>query len=146
MTASEIGNNKLVKQVLRLVHFLVAFGFYQSTEDIMKLLEPLMSLIDGRNDKPYPVIPPGKEGDEVLKNFRQHERYTPSQETQAVTDAKCQALEVLDLFFNFIFNVRLEKFMNAFKLTHTAANRPNMPHPELAPMLYETFDLANQHG
>ncbi|CAC5372100.1 unnamed protein product [Mytilus coruscus] len=146
MTASEIGNNKLVKQVLRLVHFLVAFGFYQSTEDIMTLLEPMMGLIDGRNDKPYPVIPPGKEGDEVLKNFRQHERYHPSQETQAVVDAKCQALEVLDLFFNFIFNVRLEKFMNCFKLTHTAANRPNLPHPELAPMLYETYDLSNQHG
>ncbi|CAG2225799.1 unnamed protein product [Mytilus edulis] len=146
MTASEIGNNKLVKQVLRLVHFLVAFGFYQSTEDIMTLLEPMMGLIDGRNDKPYPVIPPGKEGEEVLKNFRQHERYHPSQETQAVVDAKCQALEVLDLFFNFIFNVRLEKFMNTFKLTHTAANRPNLPHPELAPMLYETYDLSNQHG
>ncbi|XP_076096104.1 inositol 1,4,5-trisphosphate-gated calcium channel ITPR3-like isoform X9 [Mytilus galloprovincialis] len=146
MTASEIGNNKLVKQVLRLVHFLVAFGFYQSTEDIMTLLEPMMGLIDGRNDKPYPVIPPGKEGEEVLKNFRLNERYHPSQETQAVVDAKCQALEVLDLFFNFIFNVRLEKFMNTFKLTHTAANRPNLPHPELAPMLYETYDLSNQHG
>ena len=47
---------------------------------------------------------------------------------------------LLDIFFF------LQKFMNAFKLTHTAANRPNMPHPELAPMLYETFDLANQHG
>jgi hypothetical protein len=46
---------------------------------------------------------------------------------------------LLDIFFF------LQKFMNAFKLTHTAANRPNMPHPELAPMLYETFDLANQH-
>jgi hypothetical protein len=30
--------------VLRLVHFLVAFGFYQSTEDIMKLLEPSPSV------------------------------------------------------------------------------------------------------
>lgn len=32
----------------------------------------------------------GKEGEEVLKNFRLNERYHPSQETQAVVDAKCQ--------------------------------------------------------
>ena len=41
-------------QVLRLVHYLVLFGFYDKSEDIKKLLEPLMSLLDGRNDKPYP--------------------------------------------------------------------------------------------
>jgi len=41
-------------QVLRLVHYLVLFGFYDKSEDIKLLLEPLMSLLDGRNDKPYP--------------------------------------------------------------------------------------------
>ena len=41
-------------QVLRLVHYLVLFGFYDKSEDIKQLLEPLMSLLDGRNDKPYP--------------------------------------------------------------------------------------------
>ena len=45
-----------VLQVLRLVHYLVSFGFYYKVEDIKKLLEPLMSLLDGRNDKPYPNI------------------------------------------------------------------------------------------
>lgn len=43
-------------QVLRLVHYLVSFGFYYKTEDIAALLEPLMGLLDGRNDKPYPDI------------------------------------------------------------------------------------------
>jgi inositol 1,4,5-triphosphate receptor type 1 len=38
------------------VHYLVSFGFYYKPEDIKKLLEPLMSLIDGRNDKPYPNV------------------------------------------------------------------------------------------
>lgn len=35
---------------------LVSFGFYYKPDDIKKLLEPLMSLIDGRNDKPYPNV------------------------------------------------------------------------------------------
>ncbi len=54
MTASLIGHNMLVEQVLRLVHYLVKFGYYGDIEDIKRLLIPLLSLLDGRNDKPYP--------------------------------------------------------------------------------------------
>ncbi|KAK3094787.1 hypothetical protein FSP39_006217 [Pinctada imbricata] len=146
MTASEIGNNMLVRQVLRLVQYLVSFGFYYKQEDIKRLLEPLMSLIDGRNDKPYPNVPVGKEGEEVLKHFQSVERYQKSVETKAVVDAKCQALETLNLFFNFIFNLRMEKFMNVFKVTHTQANRPQMPPVELGALLYEEFDLSKNLG
>ncbi|XP_033761182.1 inositol 1,4,5-trisphosphate receptor type 3-like isoform X6 [Pecten maximus] len=145
MTASEIGNNMLVKQVLRLVHYLVSFGFYYKSEDIKKLMGPLMSLIDGRNDKPYPNVI-GKEGEEVMKHFNHVGRYERSPETQAVVDAKCQALGVLNLFFNFIFNLRLEKFMNLFKDTHTQANQTSVPAPELGALLYETFDLSKNLG
>nr|XP_022345635.1 inositol 1,4,5-trisphosphate receptor type 3-like isoform X6 [Crassostrea virginica] len=145
MTASNIGNNMLVKQVLRLVHYLVSFGFYYKPEDIKKLLEPLMSLIDGRNDKPYPNVT-GKDAEDVLRVFRAKERFQRSTETTAVVMAKCQALEVLNLFFNYIFNLRLEKFMNMFKVTHTQANTPQMPPPELGPLLYEAFDLSQHQG
>lgn len=48
--------SSFLHQVLRLVDHLVSFGFYYKPEDIKKLLEPLMSLIDGRNDKPYPNV------------------------------------------------------------------------------------------
>ncbi|XP_033730119.1 LOW QUALITY PROTEIN: inositol 1,4,5-trisphosphate receptor type 2-like [Pecten maximus] len=148
MTASEIGNNMLVKQVIRLVHYLVSFGFYYKIDDIKKLLEPLMSLLDGRNDKPYPNIS-GKDGEEILKHFRKVGRYERSQETKAIVDAKCQALEVLDLFFDFILNQRLEKFINTFKVTHTEMNAPSgfFGHKtELAPMLYSDYDPLKQHG
>ncbi len=57
MTASLIGHNMLVEQVLRLVHYLVKFGYYGDIEDIKRLLIPLLSLLDGRNDKPYPNKP-----------------------------------------------------------------------------------------
>ena len=44
----------LVSQVLRLVHCLVSFGYYGDMEDMKQLLVPLLSLLDGRNDKLYP--------------------------------------------------------------------------------------------
>lgn len=145
MTASNIGNNMLVEQVLRLVEYLVSFGFYYKPEDIKKLLEPLMSLIDGRNDKPYPNVTE-KDDQDILRVFRTKERFERSTETTAVVGAKCQALQVLNLFFNYIFNLRLEKFMNMFKVTHTSANNPAMPPPELGPLLYEAFDLSVHQG
>jgi len=44
----------VVEQVLRLVHYLVKYGYYGNTEDIKHLLGPLLDLLDGTNDKPYP--------------------------------------------------------------------------------------------
>ncbi|XP_067668084.1 inositol 1,4,5-trisphosphate-gated calcium channel ITPR2-like [Haliotis asinina] len=145
MTASEVGNNLLVEQVLCLVHFLVKYGFYHKSADIEKLLVPLMSLLDGRNDKPYPNMR-GKEAEEVLKYFKKIERFKRSPETKAIVDAKIQALEVLNLFFNFIFNLRMEKFMNMFKVTHQQSVHPSMPQPELWPLLNESFQLEGNHS
>ncbi|KAK6195687.1 hypothetical protein SNE40_001061 [Patella caerulea] len=145
MTASEIGNNMLVQQVLRLVYYLVMYGFYNQTDDIRKLLSPLISLLDGRNDKPYPNIK-GQEVKEVLKYFHEVARYQKSPETKAIVDAKLQALDVLNLFFNFIFNLRMEKLMVLFKNTHDQASKPNMSPPELGLLLFETFDIENNYS
>ncbi|ESO83880.1 hypothetical protein LOTGIDRAFT_236387 [Lottia gigantea] len=144
MTASEIGNNMFVKQVLRLVYYLVVYGFYYQTEDIRELLAPLMSLLDGRNDKPYPNVS-GTKNSEVLKYFNQVARYQKSPETKAIVDAKLQALEVMDLFFNFIFNLRMERLMLSFKTTNDQASKPNMT-PELGVLLFETFELETHSG
>ena len=57
MTASLIGHNMLVEQVLRLVHYLAMYGNYGELDDIKKLLDPLLSLLDGTNDVPYPDVP-----------------------------------------------------------------------------------------
>lgn len=43
-------------KVLHLVHYLVKYGYYGDLADIIKLLGPLLSLLDGRNDKPYPKM------------------------------------------------------------------------------------------
>ena len=43
-------------QVLELVHYLVTYGFYTERDKLNALLEPLMSLLDGTNDLPYPML------------------------------------------------------------------------------------------
>ena len=43
-----------VFQVLRLLHHLVKFGYYMDLDDVRKLLPPLLSLLDGRHDVPFP--------------------------------------------------------------------------------------------
>ncbi len=57
---------------------------------------------DGVLPTGMPVIP------EVLDSYRSKTRYLESPETKSICDAKYQAMQVLDLFFNMRFNVRLE--------------------------------------
>ena len=42
-------------QVLLLVFTLARAGHYGQAEEVKFLLEPLLSLLDGRNDVPYPT-------------------------------------------------------------------------------------------
>lgn len=113
MTASLIGHNVLIEQVMRLVHYLVRFGYYKKREDIKSLLTPFLNLLDGRNDKPYEIPSGGSIPNDVLKRYRNDQRYKQSPETKAISDAKVQAIKVLDLFFNYQFNLRLK--VSAFK-------------------------------
>ena len=41
-------------QVVRLLYHLVKFGYYMDSEDVQNLLPPLLNLLDGRHDFPYP--------------------------------------------------------------------------------------------
>jgi len=42
-------------QVLRLVSCLVNYGFYGSGSSLQQLMEPLMNLLDGTRDLPFPA-------------------------------------------------------------------------------------------
>nr|XP_006825393.1 PREDICTED: inositol 1,4,5-trisphosphate receptor type 1-like [Saccoglossus kowalevskii] len=149
MTASLIGHNMLVEQVLKLVHTLAKFGYYDKTEDILNLLKPMMSLMDGRNDKPYPnsTLQGGPEvRREVLQHYRSKLRFEQSPEAKAVVDAKYMAMEVVDLFLNFRFNERLDRFIADFKHlyshTHSIETRKSMLFggSDLQALLREDFD------
>ncbi|XP_070538210.1 inositol 1,4,5-trisphosphate-gated calcium channel ITPR3-like [Ptychodera flava] len=150
MTASLIGHNILVEQVLRLVHTLVKFGYYGHKDDIKHVLKPMKSLMDGRNDKPYPCTKRkgGQEsgGDDALTYYREKQRFEQSPETKAVVDAKLMAMEVVDLFFNSSFNTRLEKFIASFKKLQSGRHTGFFSSgSDLEVMLKDDFDPHGEH-
>lgn len=55
-----------ILQVLRLFHFLVKFGYYGS-EDIKRLLKPLLFILDCKHDKPFP--PDTEKGGKYISDY-----------------------------------------------------------------------------
>ena len=51
---SQSTSKSFFTQVLRLLYHLVKFGYYQDWEDVQQLLPPMLSLLDGRKDMPFP--------------------------------------------------------------------------------------------
>ncbi|KAK2186847.1 hypothetical protein NP493_187g03055 [Ridgeia piscesae] len=144
MTASDIGHNMLLEQVLHLIYCLVKFGHYGNMNDMKQLLDPLLSLLNGRNDKPYPYEAGVPELQSVQDHYRTMLRFKQSPETNAIVDAKCQAMVVLDLFCNFQFNTRLEGFMQLFRVTYAKAHHSTEFVPELGTLLNASYDINKQ--
>ena len=170
MIASQIDRNRLVgitipsslflallcrwfqiSKVLSLVHSLVNFGYYGDTEDIRKLLEPMLSLMNGKNDRPFPIsgspADSGANGGEPtsvlssevreeLDKFREFKRFKKNRENEAVTDAKYEAMKVIDLFLNFRFTTRINRFISEFK--SVAENPSDELHPFLSASTVKT--------
>ena len=55
----------LILKVLELLYLLVKYGYYSNLEDIKALIPPLVSLLYGKNDKPFPGA-----SDELSVQFR----------------------------------------------------------------------------
>ncbi|XP_064599288.1 inositol 1,4,5-trisphosphate receptor type 1-like [Liolophura sinensis] len=145
MIASQIGHNLLVEQVLRLLQHLVKFGYYMDMEDVRQLLGPLLNLLDGRNDVPFPKDKGkgySREGNKAVQTFRSSTRFECSQESEAVVNAKFQAMEVLDLLLTYQRNERLKALVSKFKgcesfLVHKKKKKSQNV---MQPLLYETYD------
>ncbi|ELT91343.1 hypothetical protein CAPTEDRAFT_201920 [Capitella teleta] len=148
MTLDMKGRNMLIEQVLRLFHFLVKFGYY-SSDDIKSLLKPLLNLLNGKLDKPFPPDSDKggftKDSVKLVNMYRLKQRYEPSAETKAIVNAKYQAMSVLDLLLTFQFNTRLESFIAKFKTaeTSTVAKKTKL-HSVLSPLLNDDFDAFDQ--
>uniref|UniRef100_A0A1I8IDC1 Inositol 1,4,5-trisphosphate receptor n=1 Tax=Macrostomum lignano TaxID=282301 RepID=A0A1I8IDC1_9PLAT len=146
MVASQVANNILIEQVLKLLHYLVKFGYYGEVHDLARLLPALRNLLDGQNDIPFPPdrMPArefSKERKKAVLRFKQTERFRRSPETQAIVRAKHAALQVLDLVMTFQENARLASFIKKFKdseISEVATRRKHI-HP-LVPALYDSFD------
>uniref|UniRef100_A0A1I8F1M2 Anaphase-promoting complex subunit 2 n=1 Tax=Macrostomum lignano TaxID=282301 RepID=A0A1I8F1M2_9PLAT len=106
MVASDTGRSRLLSEVFSLLHHVVNYGYYSATDDIKRLLRPLLKLIDGRSDIPMPETDTS-EYKEVLQHYLRTERYRPSRETRALVDAKLGALKVAGFILHFRFNVRI---------------------------------------
>ncbi|XP_071176008.1 inositol 1,4,5-trisphosphate-gated calcium channel ITPR2-like isoform X12 [Mytilus edulis] len=146
MTASDIGHNQLVEQVLRLLQHLVKFGYYNDMDDVKQLLTPLLSLLDGGHDVPFPKDKAKgytKEGQKAVNTYRASGRFEKSQEAEAVVNAKYQAMEVLDFLLTFQRNLRLKAFVTKFK--HGEQNSFSEKKPLiLEPLMYETYNPHEQ--
>ncbi|XP_055891550.1 inositol 1,4,5-trisphosphate receptor type 1-like isoform X4 [Biomphalaria glabrata] len=146
MVSSDIGHNMLVEQVLRLLYHLVKFGYYMDHEDVGQLLPPMLSLLDGRHDFPFPKDKDKGYSKDAMKQvlqFQLSDRYEKGPETLAIVNAKFQALEVLDLLLTYQRNSRLQSFVGKFKVAEQSVAL-RKPTSALTPLLYDTFNPHNQ--
>ncbi|XP_060075349.1 inositol 1,4,5-trisphosphate receptor type 1-like [Ylistrum balloti] len=142
MTASEIGHNLLIEQVLRLLQHLVKFGYYLDIDDVKQLLTPLLSLLDGTHDVPFPKDKGKgytKDSQKLVTQYRNKGRFDQSKENEAIVNAKYRAMEVLDFLLTFQRNLRLKAFVTKFKQCEQ-----NQGHRTLEPLMYESFNPHDQ--
>ncbi|XP_035825085.1 inositol 1,4,5-trisphosphate receptor type 3 isoform X3 [Aplysia californica] len=146
MISSMLGCNLLIKQVLCLLQYLVKFGYYMDVEDVRKLLPPLLSLLDGRHDVPFPKDKGKgytKEGQKAVQNYQRSWRFEVSDEAAAIVSAKFQAMQALDLLLTFQRNLRLKVFVTMFKQAEQGAAKKKSQ-TILEPLLYETYNSTEQ--
>ena len=104
--------NKLLESVLKLLHYLVVFGYYADPKDIETLMMPLQGVINGENDKKTQDM-----SDYALKTWRGEGRfYVNDDDTRVVVAAKFQALRCIDALYNFVFNIKVRYLLCDFKL------------------------------
>ncbi|VDI71716.1 Hypothetical predicted protein [Mytilus galloprovincialis] len=148
MFACNIGHNMLIEQVVRLLYHLVKFGYYLDAEDVKNLLPPLLNLLDGRHDFPYPREKDKekkekdytKEQKKLVTKYQSSERWDKSPETEAIVNAKYQVLEVLDLLLTYQRNSRLQSFVSKFKAAEESGGQRNVQES----MLRDSFNPHDQ--
>ncbi|XP_052063005.1 inositol 1,4,5-trisphosphate receptor type 1-like [Mytilus californianus] len=148
MFACDIGHNMLIEQVVRLLYHLVKFGYYLDAEDVKNLLPPLLNLLDGRHDFPYPREKDKekkekdytKEQKKLVTKYQTSERWDKSPETEAIVNAKYQVLEVLDLLLTYQRNSRLQSFVSKFKAAEESGGQRNVQES----MLRDSFNPHDQ--
>lgn len=54
LVASLRGRNILTREVLRLVRYLVMYGFVGSKEELQQIIPPIIGIVNGYTDVPFP--------------------------------------------------------------------------------------------
>ncbi|XP_065909470.1 inositol 1,4,5-trisphosphate-gated calcium channel ITPR1-like [Dysidea avara] len=128
--ASLVNVNNLNAEVLNLLFLLVKYGYYADINDINALITPLLSLLNGKNDKEFPYATPDENDHFTLEG-----RFEDNHKNRAIFRMKIMALKVMDLFFNFRFYLRLQHFIYDYKLLKGSAPNTDQqtPRPQIRP-------------
>lgn len=142
--ASNVGYNKLIEQVVKLLELLVKYGYYGAERDVKDLQTPLLTLLTGTHDVPFPSEEAhSTEARKLLQEYKDRMRYEKTMENSSIVEVKYQALQVLDLLLNYQFQTRLKYFVALFKQAERgrAAKRTNV---QLQTLLSPSYDPTDQ--
>ena len=62
--------NKLLAHVLSVLSLLVKYGYYDDPSDVNDVLKPLIAILDGRSDLPFPK-------ETSTSTYCSHHKYVP---------------------------------------------------------------------
>ena len=71
VVASEVDKNSLLADVIEVLKLLVKYGYYDDAEDVEAVLQPLLEVLNGFTDLPFPE--PTSDDDEISPQFPQDE-------------------------------------------------------------------------
>lgn len=115
-TATMVGVNELVLQLLMVLYRLIEGGFYRATE-LATLREPLLKLLDGRDDK---IGKPGVE--KPSERYKQTRTVASASsvacDTVVIMECKLWLCRILQLVCTVRLDVRLSKLLDRYRVEH----------------------------
>ena len=135
--AFETDLNTYIVQLLGVVEAMTRLGFYTDEDDLILIVDPLISLLDGSldiididqltrgnsspeqpsgkdqtsNNNSYSMNSRGKDSEEAMLRAK---RYKINESNLLLTDTKNQIFQILQLILNIQNDVRLTEFLTAF--------------------------------
>ncbi len=126
---TEVAENKFLASVLDLLQYLVAFGYYVHPKNIIELLGPLKSVVDGRDDMQFKDVTSKvafEEQDEKARKKREEQesaqrqwqrsgRYANNGVGDVVARVKSKSLQVINTIMNLATSFQLGSLLYDFK-------------------------------
>ncbi|KAG0179979.1 hypothetical protein DFQ29_001424 [Apophysomyces sp. BC1021] len=126
----------LLSSVLKLIYTQLTLGFFTDAEDVKRLFRVLVHVLDGRidarNEEHLKFLTSGDQPREWT------ERFSLTEENEAVMITKIQILEIFDLIFDLRLHVRMAKLTSKWKRMET--NTDNEPHHSLRTTMTTIFE------
>ena len=128
--AHRIAQNKMVLELVRVVHTLIGCGFYRAVE-LESMIEPVLRLLDGRRDVVGLDVDPG-DGLDKDRRARYARRATIAYDTVVIMEAKRVLCEILKLICTVRLDLRLSHLLGMYH-EHAIRLRAGQPPLSYAP-------------